>query len=124
MARVNHFEIPADRPERATMFYRQAFGWSVRKWDGPQDYWLVSTGKAGELGIDGAIIKRTTLPTVTPTVGVDSVDEFVKRIMDAGGNFVTSKIVFPGQGHTAYCVDTEGNLFGVMQMDRPAVRFS
>ena len=37
MARVVHFEIHADDPERAAKFYEAAFGWSVSKWDGPMD---------------------------------------------------------------------------------------
>jgi predicted enzyme related to lactoylglutathione lyase len=120
MARVNHFEIPADKPERATKFYQQVFGWTVRKWDGPQDYWLVSTGKTPEPGIDGAIVQRSAVPTTTNTVSVPSVDEFVKKVTSAGGKVLTPKTVVPGQGYMAYVADTEGNRFGLMQMDMKA----
>jgi len=54
MTRVVHFEIHADDPERAAAFYRSVFGWEIRKWDGPFDYWLVMTGPREEMGIDGA----------------------------------------------------------------------
>ena len=57
MPRVTHFEIPADDPERAADFYRKVFGWEIKKWDGPVDYWLVTTGSADEPGIDGGIAK-------------------------------------------------------------------
>jgi len=30
------------------------------------------------------------------------------------------KTAIPGVGHFAYCEDTEGNLFGVMQADKNA----
>ena len=34
MPRPFHFEIPADRPERAIAFYEQVFGWRFQKWEG------------------------------------------------------------------------------------------
>jgi len=33
---------------------------------------------------------------------------------------ITSKTPIPGVGYFAYCEDTEGNLFGVMQADANA----
>jgi predicted enzyme related to lactoylglutathione lyase len=44
MNRPVHFEIHAEDPERAASFYSELFGWKITKWDGPVDYWLVSTG--------------------------------------------------------------------------------
>ena len=38
MARVVHFEISADDPQRAVDFYARVFDWRSEKWDGPQDY--------------------------------------------------------------------------------------
>ena len=40
MPRVIHFEILADNPRRASKFYRDAFGWDIETWEGPQGYWL------------------------------------------------------------------------------------
>jgi predicted enzyme related to lactoylglutathione lyase len=58
MPRVVHFEIHAEKPEKAVEFYSKVFGWKIQKWDGPVDYWLVSTGSADERGIDGGIMRR------------------------------------------------------------------
>jgi hypothetical protein len=44
---ITHFEITADDPVRAAAFYRDSFGWTITKWDGPANYWLVSTGEGG-----------------------------------------------------------------------------
>lgn len=44
MPRVVHFEISADEPERAVKFYTDVFGWDVKRWGGPKDYWLITTG--------------------------------------------------------------------------------
>ena len=50
MPRVVHFEVSADDPERAASFYRDVFGWNFHKWDGPEPYWLVTTGPDGTTG--------------------------------------------------------------------------
>ena len=58
MPRVVHFDISVDDPERAIKFYTEVFGWKVQKWEGPMDYWLITTGDPGEPGIDGGLAKR------------------------------------------------------------------
>jgi Bleomycin resistance protein-like N-terminal len=57
MPSVVHFEIAVDDPERAIKFYSTVFGWKIQKWD-QFDYWLASTKHEGEVGIDGALMKR------------------------------------------------------------------
>ncbi|HYA32465.1 MAG TPA: VOC family protein [Candidatus Bathyarchaeia archaeon] len=118
MPRVVHFELPADDPKRAIAFYKKVFGWTATKWEGPLDYWLVATGFDDEPGINGAIAPRMTAPRVTTnTISVTSVDEFTKKIEDAGGYIARPKRAVPGQGYLAYCIDTEGNIFGIMGFD-------
>ncbi len=122
MGRVVHFEISADDPERAAAFYADVFGWRVDKWHGPQDYWLVTTGPKDQAGIDGAIMRRGDnpgQPTVN-TVDVDSWDAATAKVAERGGKILTAKIPIPGVGWFAYCQDTEGNTFGVMQADEQA----
>jgi predicted enzyme related to lactoylglutathione lyase len=120
MPRVIHFEIHADDPERAVKFYEKTFGWKIKKWEGPADYWLVTTGEDKESGINGAIMQRMGKGTTYNTVGVPSVDEFLKKIVKAGGKIVQKKTTIPGVGYMAYCADTEGNVFGIMQDDPTA----
>ena len=121
MPRVVHFEIPADNPERAVKFYSDVFGWQINKWEGPQDYWLVATGASDQPGIDGAITRRQSPVTVPDfTVDVESVDDAVGKVTASGGTVVAPRMSVPGVGYLAYCQDTEGNLFGVMQADETA----
>ena len=115
MPRVIHFELPADEPERAVRFYETAFGWRISKWDGPMDYWLVMTGDEDSPGIDGAISPREEGATVTYVIDVPSADEYVAKVVAAGGTVVVPKHEVPGVGFLAYCTDTEGNVFGIMQ---------
>jgi len=121
MQRVIHFEIPADNPERAVEFYTKAFGWKIQKWPGPTDYWLVETGPATEPGINGGILKRPHPGAVTcNTIGVASLDDALKAVESAGGKVAVPKMPIPGVGWLAYCLDPEGNQFGMMQNDPAA----
>jgi predicted enzyme related to lactoylglutathione lyase len=121
MSRVVFFELPADDPKRAIAFYEKVFGWTITKWEGPMDYWLVATGPDDEPGIHGAITPRMMTGQVTAnTISVASVDDFTTKIVDAGGNVMVPKRAVPGQGYLAYCTDTEGNVFGVMEFDPSA----
>ena len=121
MPRVVHFEINADEPERAIRFYKNVFGWTVEKWNGPVDYWLLTTGDDKEPGINGAITPRTDTPEATVnTVAVPSIDECVSKVRENGGTVIVPKMPVPGVGWLAYCKDTEGNTFGMMQADTHA----
>lgn len=119
MPRVIHFEIPADDPARAVEFFEKVFGWKIDKW-GSMDYWLAATGPDGQPGINGAIMTREVQKTTVNTIDVPSVDEFAKKIVDAGGKVIRPKTAIPGVGWFAYCLDTEGNVFGIMENDPKA----
>jgi predicted enzyme related to lactoylglutathione lyase len=120
MGRVIHFEINADNPKRAVEFYEKVFGWNISKYGGAAEYWLVETGDQKQPGINGAIMERMGKETTINTVEVPSIDEYVKKIVKAGGKQVSKKNAIPGIGYFAYCADTEGNMFGVMQPDPKA----
>ncbi|KAB1197486.1 MULTISPECIES: VOC family protein [Haloferax] len=125
MARVVHFDIDADDPERAIAFYSEVFGWEFEKWDGPMDYWLVTTGDPDTPGIDGGLAVRsgpapdddTPASAYTCTIDVDDVDSVVQSVAEHGGRVVDDVQTIPGVGRLASCVDTEGNRFGVMESD-------
>lgn len=123
MPRVIHFEIAADNPQRAAKFYETVFGWEFQKWKGPEDYWLIKTGPDNEPGINGGLMRRKvplsgeSLGAYVCTVSVDSVDDYVKKIIGNMGMLAMPKMAIPGVGWLAYCKDTEGNMFGIMQSE-------
>ena len=122
MPRVVHFEFPADNPERAAKFYQDVFGWEIDKWEGPVDYWLITTGTDEQPGINGALMRRPADDTgIRNVVEVGSVDESVQAVKESGGQVVMPKMAVPGVDWVAYCSDTEGNVFGMMQPDPSAV---
>jgi uncharacterized protein len=118
MPRIVHFEINVDNPERASKFYTDTFGWKFQKWDGPSEYWMVTTGPDAQPGINGGMMKRPHPgATTVNTIGVASVDESIAAVTKNGGKVVLPKTAIPTIGWFAYCADTEGNQFGVMQPD-------
>lgn len=127
MGRVVHFEITAEEPERAAEFYRKVFNWEIKKWDGPINYWMVTTGEKGA-GIDGGLMLREGAGPLENgpanaficTIDVVDLDDTLGAVDAAGGHEITPKQSIPGQGWMAYCRDTEGNIFGLMQNDPSA----
>lgn len=116
MAKVVHFEIPADDPERAVKFYREAFGWEISKWGGPTEYWLAMTGPEDERGINGAITRREGFNnSVVNTISVESLADTVAKIKAAGGTVPEENLQIPGVGLLAYFRDPEGNMFSALQ---------
>ena len=118
MFRPIHFEIPAENPERAIAFYSNILGWKFTKWEGPTDYWLITTGDGQGPGIDGGLMQRRdpAQPCVN-TIDVPNLDEYTKRVESNGGKNVVPKMPIPGVGWLAYFKDTEGHIFGLMQTD-------
>ncbi|MFN2432783.1 MAG: VOC family protein [Gemmatimonadota bacterium] len=122
-----HFEIPADDPERAARFYRELFGWQVEKWEGGgagglPEYWMVMTvpadeqGRPTRAGVNGGMMRRQQ-PDQAPVnyVGVENVDEYVKKAERLGGQLVVPKQAVSTMGWFAWLKDPEGNVFGVWE---------
>lgn len=127
MARVSHFEIHADDPQRAIKFYSAVFGWEFNQW-GEQEYWVIKTGPAEERGIDGGLLPRKgvrpqlgqAVNAYVCTATVSSLDETIIAVDANGGQLALAKMPIPTVGWLAYFHDPEGNIFGAMQSDASA----
>jgi len=125
MARVVHFEIHADNPERAVAFYEKAFGWRFQPVPA-LDYWMIATGDGA--GIDGGLLRRRgprpadgqPINAFVCTLGVGDVDKAVTSATEAGARIAVPKMAIPNVGYVAYLHDTEGNIFGVYHDDPKA----
>jgi predicted enzyme related to lactoylglutathione lyase len=81
-----------------------------------------------EQGINGGLMKRqggepkpdTPISTYVCTIDVPNIDEYLKQIQIQGGTVTMEKRPIPGIGWLAYCLDTEKNVFGIMQSDMSA----
>lgn len=135
MNRIVHFEVQAGNPERAAKFYKDVFGWEINEWVIPgtqmkdeNRYWLVTTGPETEQGINGGLLfRRGPAPiegqpvnAFVCTVGVANLDESIEKALKAGGSVAFPKMAVKDIGWLAYCKDTEGNIFGMMQEDKSA----
>ena len=120
MPRVTHFDLSAEDPERAMNFYRLVFGWSFVKWQGPMDYWMVSSGR-DEPGIDGGLARKSDMiPSVYFTISVSPIDEYILKVKENGGKVLRDRVAIPGVGWFAIIQDPEGNAFGLMEDDENA----
>ena len=121
MSRVVHFEVPADDPERSIKFFETVFGWTIEKWDGPIDYWLIMIGEEDKPGIDGGLARREDPETgVENTIDVKNLDQTLMDVKANGGTIARPRMAVPGVGWMAYIKDTEGNTFGLMESDENA----
>jgi predicted enzyme related to lactoylglutathione lyase len=119
--RVVHFEIPFDDQERASSFYAEAFGWTMKALP-EMRYVLASTGPSDEGPpsepgfINGGLLERG-LPVGGPLVVVDveDIEASLKQIETLGGTTVTAKEPVGDMGFAAYFKDSEGNLVGLWQ---------
>ena len=122
MSRVIHFEIHAEQPERARVFYQSLFDWRFDQW-GDQPYWLITTGADGTPGINGGLVPRRgvidgqAVIAFVCTIDVTDVDASLAKALSLGGTLALAKMPVPGVGWLAYAKDTEGNIFGMMQND-------
>jgi predicted enzyme related to lactoylglutathione lyase len=118
--RVTHFEIPCDNPEKTVEFFQNVFGWTFQQF-GNEPYWLAFTGKEGEPGINGAIMKkRDPAQPLVNSIQVESIDASLEAINKLGGTVVVPKMPVPGMGWLAYFKDPDGNIHGVFQNDAAA----
>lgn len=119
MDKVVHFEIPYDNKDRASRFYTETFGWKLI--DIPEmEYTMVHAAETdknnmvSEKGaINGGLFHREdSAKHSIIVIGVQSVDETIKKVIAAGGKVVTPKQPIPN-GSYARVADSEGNVIGL-----------
>ena len=125
MDKVVHFEIPVDDAARAKEFYASTFDWQLDDNDmgGGNIYTTAMTVAIDEQmrpkepgAINGGIMKRSSqTPTPVITIGVDSIDDALKKIEASGGSTITPRTPIPDMGAFAYFKDSEGNTMGLWE---------
>ena len=121
--RVIHFEVQADDLKRAKNFYEKVFEWKIEKMmevddKGGMDYWGLTTGSDGTPGINGGMFQRpeeNPVHTYDCTITVDDIDKTIELVRKNGGKIKTEKYEIPKVGWFVRAIDTEGNMFGIMQ---------
>ena len=108
MAKVEHFEIPADDLDRAKAFYGEVFGFEFDDWDDQNT--MIRPGSAG---IGGDIHRRSALEHPTVVITVDDLDETLAAVISGGGEQIGEVQILDEFSRYAYFKDTEGNIVGV-----------
>ncbi|MDD1771198.1 MAG: VOC family protein [Methanomassiliicoccales archaeon] len=118
--KVNYFEIPATKMERAQKFYADAFGWKISPIPGMEYSMLGASdqdkdGMSKEVGaISGGLGKKGgQLKHPVIHIQVDDVDKALEKIEDLGGKVLQKKTAMGEGMFYAYFEDTEGNVLGV-----------
>lgn len=115
MAKVEHFEIPADDIPRAKAFYAAALGFEYEPWG--EDMGMLRQ-PAGD-GIDGDLHKRGAAPHPTIVFTVDDIDATLATVTANGGEQVGEIQPLTDTSRWVYVRDSEGNLIGLFD-DHPA----
>jgi len=121
---VVHFEIGAEDPEKLAEFYKKALGWEINLWPG-SDYWMVGKeADRAEGQIFGGIMKRYENEKTINTIEVKDIDQTIKDVEANGGKIIKEKATMdmgPEDKMTwCYMADPQGNIFGLMQMEKAA----
>lgn len=121
MNRFTHFELATDDFEKTAAFYREVFGWKVEKWEGPVDYWMVTSGDTSTPGINGGLMKTNgEFSGTINTIEVEDIDAAIAKVKAHGGEIIFDKDVIPGVGYLAYFKDNAGIVVGLHKADPQA----
>jgi predicted enzyme related to lactoylglutathione lyase len=116
MNRFTHFELVTTDLEKTAKFYREVLGWQVDKWEGPVDYWLVTSGDHDTPGINGGLMLAG--PEMTGTINtaeVSDIDSVLAKALANGAEVIMPKDLIPGVGYQAYIKDNCGIVIGLHQ---------
>ena len=119
---IIHFEIPANDVEKLKKFYEDIFGWTIILAQGPIEYWIIQTvptdqdGMLQRPGVNGGMYKKQN-PEGKPInyFSVESINDFLEKIVKNGGKITQPKEEVPGVGWIAAAEDPEGNQFALLQ---------
>jgi predicted enzyme related to lactoylglutathione lyase len=121
---LSFFAINADDVPRARRFYEAVFDWSFEPW-GPPDFYLIETSKEPNTLRGGLQERRELAPGQKMvgfecTIAVTHIDQTIRAIEANGGRMAAPKFHIPTVGTVAYFFDTEGNVVGIIQQEKPA----
>lgn len=109
MAKMEHFEIPADDIQRAQTFYRSVLGFEYEPWADDMGMLRQPDGD----GVDGDLHVRGEVPHPTVVFTVESIEDTVTAAVAAGGEQVGEIQPLGETSRWVYLRDSEGNVIGL-----------
>jgi uncharacterized protein len=116
MAKIVHFEIPAEDTSRAKDFWGGLFGYEFQTIEEPMEYHMFQTGE-NEGG--GIYPRQTGEKGLITYFDVEDIDAARQKVQELGGSS-EEKAPVAGMGWFARATDTEGNEFSLWQGDETA----
>lgn len=119
---VVHFEMPYKDAKRVSSFYSKVFGWDMQIL-GPEmeGYILAGTTETKDMrpttpgAINGGFFQSNDKNVAAVTIAVDSIDEAMKSVKDAGGEVLGEPVDIAGVGKYVGANDSEGNRISLLQ---------
>ena len=122
---VVHFELPYLDSKRAAKFYETVFGWKMQDLGEEMgNYMLATTAETdAKPGLPAGAINGGLYPTKPDwpaqypsiVIGVENIDESIKKINKSGGKILGEPMEIPGFGVYVSFLDTEGNRNSIIQ---------
>ncbi|MBK6282108.1 MAG: VOC family protein [Draconibacterium sp.] len=122
---VVHFELPYFDGKRASKFYETVFGWKMQDLgENMGNYMLATTAETdAKPGFPAGAINGGLYPTKPDwpaqypsiVIGVENIDESIKKINNSGGKVLGEPMEIPGFGIYVSFIDTEGNRNSIIQ---------
>lgn len=133
MSLAVHFEIHGSDPQQLIDFYSSLFGWTFTRF-GEMPYWVIETGDGSiqmdtpGWGINGGLAQREgpkpevggPLNGANIVVSTDDVDATLARGIELGGASVLPPETVEGVGRTAYLIDPDHNIIGLIAPQMPS----
>jgi uncharacterized protein len=118
VAKVVHFEIPADDTGRAREFWGSLFGIEWQQAPGPVEYHMFANEDQQSGG--GLMPRGEGQNHLVVYFGTEDLDGMLGKVAELGGTVEREKVPVPGMGWFAHVRDPEGNLFAFWQTDDSA----
>lgn len=115
---IVHVEFHVRDPKKVEKFYGSLFGWKFQPVPG-MDYSLFQAPSGPGGGVGGLEPGNWQAGVIT-YIGVDSVDEYSRKIERAGGKIIMPKAEVPGQGWFAVFEDPSGTRMALWQQNPQA----
>ena len=109
MAKMEHFEIPADDLGRAQTFYRDVLGYEFEPWG--EDMGMLT--QPDDEGVNGDLHRRAEVPHPTVVFTVDRIEDTIALAVASGGTQASEIQALGESGRWAYITDSEGNTIGL-----------
>ncbi|MFI5154383.1 MAG: VOC family protein [Chitinophagales bacterium] len=124
MNSVGYFEIQSSEPVKSIDFYSKVFHWKfIKKEWAPIEYYRIGTN-----GVSGGLLKRPAkIPppesgtnAFTCSIEVSNFDQTAQLILENSGQVALPKFAVPKKCWQRYFIDTDGNVFGLFEVDENA----